>query len=142
MSYEEIHRQIKKSNKKLIKEQTKKSLMGKIARRLLELDFESNNSIKTKCLRYIVKKYFPQYKSMLTYCLQCNNNTKNIGLKKVTMTNIVIRNKSRCDTYRAQKSRVLKLKYNKKKWLVILILVIIKHLDNILFKFEKKYKEC
>ena len=113
MSYEEIHRQIKKSNKKLIKEQTKKSLMGKIARRLLELDFESNNSIKTRCLRYIVKKYFLQYKSMLTYCLKCNNNTKNIGLKKVTMTNIVIRAKSRCDTCKAQKSRFLKLKHNK-----------------------------
>ena len=30
---------------------------------------------------------------MLTYRLQCNNNTKNIDLKKVTMTNKVIRAK-------------------------------------------------
>ena len=27
---------------------------------------------------------------MLTYCLTCNNNTRNIGSKKVTMTNEVI----------------------------------------------------
>ena len=50
----EIYRQIKKSNKILIKE--KKSLINKVERRLLELEFESNNSKKTRCLRYIVKK--------------------------------------------------------------------------------------
>ena len=44
----EIHGQIKKSNKKL--------LMDKIARRLLELEFKSDNSIKTRCLKYIAKK--------------------------------------------------------------------------------------
>ena len=30
---------------------------------------------------------------MLTYCLQCNNNTKNIDSKNVTMTKKVIRAK-------------------------------------------------
>ena len=30
---------------------------------------------------------------MLTYCLKCNNSTKNIDLKKVAMTNKVIRPK-------------------------------------------------
>ena len=39
---------------------------------------------------------------MLTYSLKCNNNTKNIGLKKVTMTNKVNRAKSRCATYLAK----------------------------------------
>ena len=113
-SRNEIHRHIKKSNKKLIKEKTKKSLMDKIARRLLKLEFQSSNSIKTRCSRYIVKKYFPQYKNMLTYCLKCNNNTKNIGLKKVTMTNKVIRAKSKWTTCLANKSRFFKQKHNKK----------------------------
>ena len=31
---------------------------------------------------------------MSIYCLKCNNNKKNIGLRKVTMTNKVIRAKS------------------------------------------------
>ena len=40
---------------------------------------------------------------MLTYSLKFNNNTKNIGLKKVTMTNKVNRAaKSRCATYVAK----------------------------------------
>ena len=30
---------------------------------------------------------------MLRYCLKCNNNKKNIGLKKVTMADKVIRAK-------------------------------------------------
>ena len=52
---------------------------------------------------------------MLTYCLKCNNNTKNIDLKKVTMTNKAIRAKSRCATCMANnKSRFLKQKHNKK----------------------------
>ena len=42
---------------------------------------------------YCKKKYFPQYKNMLKYCLKCNNNKKNIGLKKVTMADKVIRAK-------------------------------------------------
>ena len=51
---------------------------------------------------------------MLTYCLKCNNNTKTIGLTKVTMTNKVIRAKSKCATCTANKSRFLKQKHNKK----------------------------
>ena len=39
----EIHRYIKKS--------TKKSLIDKLSNKLLRLEFKSNNSIKTKCLR-------------------------------------------------------------------------------------------
>ena len=39
---------IKKSTKKLTEKSTKKSL-----------EFKSNNSIKTKCLKYIVKKMLP-----------------------------------------------------------------------------------
>ena len=47
----EIHRDIKKS--------TKKPLIDKPSKKLLRLEFKSNNSIKTKCLKYIVKKILP-----------------------------------------------------------------------------------
>ena len=48
-----ILRHVKESNKKL----SKKSLIEKISLRLLELEFKSNNSIKTKC---IAKKVLPR----------------------------------------------------------------------------------
>ena len=46
-----IHRHIKKSSKN--------SLIDKISKRLLELEFKSNHSIKSKCLRRVVKKILP-----------------------------------------------------------------------------------
>ena len=52
-----IHRHIKKS--------TKKSLIDDLSKRLLELEFKSNHSIKSKCLKWIVeKKYYLQCKVM------------------------------------------------------------------------------
>ena len=48
-----IHRHIKKL--------TKKSLIDDLSKRLLELEFNSNHSIKSKCLKWIVKKV-PDYK--------------------------------------------------------------------------------
>ena len=50
-----IHRHIKKS--------TKKSLVDDLSKILLELEFKSNHSIESKCLKRIVKKYYPQYKA-------------------------------------------------------------------------------
>ena len=44
-----IHRHIKKS--------TKKPLIDDLSKKLLELEFKSNHSIKSKCLRWIVKNY-------------------------------------------------------------------------------------
>ena len=49
-----IHRHIKKS--------TKKSLIDDLSKRLLELEFKSNHSIKSKCLKWIVKNILPDYK--------------------------------------------------------------------------------
>ena len=49
-----IHRHIKKS--------TKKSLIDNLSKRLLRLEFKSNHSIKSKCLKWIVKKILPDYK--------------------------------------------------------------------------------
>ena len=52
---DEIHRQIKK----LTEKSTKKSLIDELSNKLLRLEFKSNNSIKTKCLKCVVKKIFP-----------------------------------------------------------------------------------
>ena len=52
----EIHRHIKISTKKLTEKSTKKSLIDDLSNKLLRLEFKSNNSIKTKCLKYVVKK--------------------------------------------------------------------------------------
>ena len=46
-----IHRHIKKSSKN--------SLIDKISKRLLELEFKSNHSIKSKCLKCVVKIILP-----------------------------------------------------------------------------------
>ena len=49
-----IHRHIKKSSKE--------SLIDNISKRLLELEFKSNHSIESKCLKWVIKKYFLNYK--------------------------------------------------------------------------------
>ena len=49
-----IHRHTKKS--------TKKSLIDDLSKRLLELEFKSNYSIKSKCLKWVVKNILPNYK--------------------------------------------------------------------------------
>ena len=51
-----------------------------------------NNSIK-KCLKYVVNKILPKIR---TYCLACRKHTNNINPKHASMTNKVVRNKSRC----------------------------------------------
>ena len=38
----------------------KKSLLEKISDRLLSLEFKSDNSIKRKCLKWVVKKVLPE----------------------------------------------------------------------------------
>ena len=47
----EIHKHIKK--------QTTKLLIDDLSKRLLGLEFKSNHSIKSKCLKWIVKKILP-----------------------------------------------------------------------------------
>ena len=54
-----IHRHIKKS--------TKKSLIDKISKRLLKLEFKSNHSIITKALKRVVKNVLPDYKKWKTH---------------------------------------------------------------------------
>ena len=45
-----------------IKKSLKKSLIDMISKRLLELEFKSNHSLKSKCLNGLLKKYFPHCK--------------------------------------------------------------------------------
>ena len=47
------------------------------------------------------------------YCLACRKRTNNIASTKVTMTNKVTRDKSRCGECLSDKSRFLKLKHKK-----------------------------
>ena len=44
---------------KYIEKSTKKSLTDDLSKRLLKLEFKSNHSIKSKCLKWIVKKILP-----------------------------------------------------------------------------------
>ena len=62
----EIHIQIIKSTKKT-KVSTKKSLIDDLSKRLLELEFKSNHSIKSKCLKWVVKNILPNYKKWKTH---------------------------------------------------------------------------
>ena len=48
-----------------------------------------------------------------TYCLACRKHTNNIASRKVTMTNKVVRDKSRCGACLSDKSRFLIQKPNK-----------------------------
>ena len=43
-------------------ESTKKSLTDYLSKNLLQLEFKSNHSIKSKRLKWIVKKILPEYK--------------------------------------------------------------------------------
>ena len=51
----EIVRHIKESTKQF----TKKSLIDELSNKLLKLEFEKNNSIKTRCLKHVVEKILP-----------------------------------------------------------------------------------
>ena len=48
-----IFRNLKESNKESTKKLTKKSLIDELSNKLLKLEFEKNDSIKTKCLKHV-----------------------------------------------------------------------------------------
>ena len=57
-----IHRHINQSTIQQTEQKTKESLIDNLSEGLLELEFKQNNSIKSKCLKWIVKKILPNYK--------------------------------------------------------------------------------
>ena len=58
----QIYMYIIESTKKQTKVSTKKSPIDDLSKRLLELEFKSNYSIKSKCLKRVVKNILPNYK--------------------------------------------------------------------------------
>ena len=67
--YEELGRVsacIAESIKKQTKKQTKRSLIGDFSKRLLELEFKPNQSIKSKCLKWLVKNILRNYEKWKT----------------------------------------------------------------------------
>ena len=50
---------MKESVKKLTEESSKKSLVDGLSNKLIRLEFKSDNSIKTKYLKYVVKQILP-----------------------------------------------------------------------------------
>ena len=55
-----------------IKKSTKKSLIDNLSKRLLEVEFQQHNRIKSKCLIWIVKNILPNYKKWKTHNQQQN----------------------------------------------------------------------
>ena len=49
----EINRHNKKSTKRLTEKSTKKSLIDELSNKLLRLELKKDNSIKTRCLKYV-----------------------------------------------------------------------------------------
>ena len=58
----QIYMHIIKSTKKQTEKSTKKSLIDDLSKKLLEIEFNSNRSTKSKCLKWIVKKILRDYK--------------------------------------------------------------------------------
>ena len=58
----QIYKHIIESTKNQTKVLTKKSLIDDLSKRLLELEFKSNHSIQSKCLKWVVKNILPNYK--------------------------------------------------------------------------------
>ena len=58
----QIYMHIIKWTKKQTEKSTKKSLINDFSKRLLGLEFKSNHSIKSKCLKFVVVKILPDYK--------------------------------------------------------------------------------
>ena len=62
----QIYKHIIESTKKQTKVSTKKSLIDDLSKRLLELEFKSNYSIKSKYLKWVIKNILPNYKKWKT----------------------------------------------------------------------------
>ena len=59
LEIDKIQNYITESNKKLTEESNREDLIDELSNKLLRLEFKKNNSIKTKCLKYIVKNIMP-----------------------------------------------------------------------------------
>ena len=74
-------------------------MIDNLSKRLLELEFKYHNQIKTKFLKWMVKKILPNNESwkMHIYCKKCKKHTSNTFPKKlVLISKNKIKGKSRC----------------------------------------------
>ena len=103
---------------------TKKSLIDDLSNILLELEFKSNHSIKSKMFTKLQKMKKTQSKIKptkigkrlgTTNCLGCKDFTHNFRLQEVKMTNKALREKSKCVVCWSNKSGFLKQKHKNKK---------------------------
>ena len=98
-----------------IKQSTKKSLIEDLSKRLLELEFKSNHSVKSKCLKWIAKKNAAKNIKMTgkeyvkkkenTYCLVCKKKTDNKKIGRVALVNKIA---TQCTVCTSTKSTFLK----------------------------------
>ena len=63
----QIYTHIIESTKRQTKVSTKKSLIDDLWKRLLELEFKVNHSMKSKCLKWIAENILPNYKKWKTH---------------------------------------------------------------------------
>ena len=63
----QIYTQISKSTEKQTKLSTKKPLIDDLPKRLLELEFRSNHSMKSRCLKWIAKNILQTSKKSKTH---------------------------------------------------------------------------
>ena len=104
----QIYMHIIESTKKQTKVSTKKSLIDDLSKELVELELKSNHAIKMGCQKCFtklqkMKKTQSEIKPIKIgkrpgkmFCFGCKNFTHNFRLKKVNMTNKVLREKSHC----------------------------------------------
>ena len=142
-------------------------MIDDLSKRLLELEFKSNYSTKSKFLKWIVKKILPDYKEWKTRDQKQNQEKLEKKLKQriilgikitliiwskqgVKMKNKVLREKSKCVVCRSSKTRFLKQKHNSKKnqtvFQIIKIMQIYcqtckKHTGNTNKKISSSFKE-
>ena len=57
-----IYRHINQVTIQQTEQQTKESVIENLSNELLKLEFKKSNSIKSKCVRWIVKNILPGYK--------------------------------------------------------------------------------
>ena len=70
----EIFRHIKQSSNQLNKQSTRKKMIDKISMRLLGLEIKSDDPLKAKSIKYIVKMILPDYEESPLISLKQHHN--------------------------------------------------------------------
>ena len=80
---------------------------------MLELEFRHDHSIRSKCLKWVVRKILPTLQKMHIYCKRCNKHTGNTFPKKIILVSEnEIKGKSRCAICFTEKTFIDDIKKN------------------------------